>query len=114
MSSDYERLKRSDLREPAMVRDGPRPTGLHLLFPSPVESMQITKSADHRGPSGPDTATGDTMAGFGALQRFKLQVAVDRRQRKREGSSGPASEVRKVEVWNKPRSRRSASGAGRR
>jgi hypothetical protein len=38
------------------------------------------------------------MAGFGALQRFKLQVAVDRRQRKREGSSGPASEVRKVEV----------------
>jgi hypothetical protein len=54
------------------------------------------------------------MAGFGALQRFKLQVAVDRRQRKRERSSGPASEVRKVEVWNKPRSRRSASGAGRR
>ena len=38
------------------------------------------------------------MAGFGALQRFKLHVAVDRRQRKREGSSGPASEVRKVEV----------------
>jgi hypothetical protein len=24
--------------------------------------------------TGPDTATGDTMAGFGALQRFKLQV----------------------------------------
>ena len=47
-----------------------------------------------------DTATGDTMAGFGALQRFKLQVAVDRRQRKREGSSGPASEVRKVEAAN--------------
>ena len=38
------------------------------------------------------------MAGFGALQRSKLQVAVDRRQRKREGSSGLASEVRKVEV----------------
>jgi hypothetical protein len=42
--------------------------------------------------------TGDAMTWFGALQRFKLQVAVDRRQRKREGSSGPASEVRKVEV----------------
>jgi hypothetical protein len=38
------------------------------------------------------------MEGFGALQRFKLQVAVDRRQSKREGSSGPASEVRRVEV----------------
>ena len=36
------------------------------------------------------------MAGFGAPQRLKLQVAVDRR--KREGSSGLASEVRKVEV----------------
>ena len=33
-----------------MVRDGPRPTGLHLLFPLPVESTQVTKSADHRGP----------------------------------------------------------------
>ena len=33
-----------------MVRDGPRPPGLHLLFPLPVESTQITKSADHRGP----------------------------------------------------------------
>ena len=38
------------------------------------------------------------MAGFGAPQRLKLQVAVDRRQRKREGSSGPISEVHKVEV----------------
>ena len=38
------------------------------------------------------------MAGFGVLQRFKLQVAVDRRQRRRDGSSAPASEVRKVEV----------------
>ena len=38
------------------------------------------------------------MAGFGALQRFKLQVAIDRRRRKREGSSGPASEVRKIET----------------
>ena len=33
-----------------MVRDGPRPPGLHLLFSLPVESTQITKSADHRGP----------------------------------------------------------------
>src|SRR5215472_13315950 len=33
-----------------VVRDGPRPPGLHLLFPLPVESTQITKSADHRGP----------------------------------------------------------------
>src|SRR5258708_6133545 len=32
------------------VRDGPRPPGLHLLFPLAVESTQITKSADHRGP----------------------------------------------------------------
>jgi hypothetical protein len=32
------------------------------------------------------------MAGFGAPQRLKLQVAVDRR------SSGPVSEVHKVEV----------------
>src|SRR6516162_6384595 len=33
-----------------VVRDGPRPPGLHLLFSLPVESTQITKSADHRGP----------------------------------------------------------------
>ena len=33
-----------------MVRDGPRPPGLHLLFSLPVESTQITESADHRGP----------------------------------------------------------------
>ena len=33
-----------------MVRDRPRPPGLHLLFSLPVESTQITKSADHRGP----------------------------------------------------------------
>jgi hypothetical protein len=26
--------------------------------------------------TGPDTATGDTMAGFGALRRIKLQVAL--------------------------------------
>jgi hypothetical protein len=46
------------------------------------------------------------MAGFGESQRLKLQVAIDRRQRKREGSSGPVSEERKVEVTpelNEPR-----------
>src|SRR5262249_49077845 len=36
--------------EALLVRDGPRPPGLHLLFPLPVESTQVTNSADHRGP----------------------------------------------------------------